>query len=342
MSQTTLARIQEETAPAVSVGFDTLKGFEAMQRMANLFSASSIVPEVYRSKGEKDYTSRGNCVIALDMALRMGANPLMVMQNLYVVHGRPAWSAQFLIATLNQSGKFSALRYEFQGKEGQDEWGCRAVATELATKERLVGPLITIGLAKKEGWYGKNGSKWQTMPELMLRYRAAAWFVRAYAPEIAMGLQTVEEARDAVITVEPVHSGEAMTLDDVRPTPGTETPPSEEPAAPEPPQAAPAAESPRAEPEQNKASGKRAAPASGKKEAAPAPADSRTEPHETAATATAGSPQARLSHDPATGEVYGPARTPGALLTCPKTGKQVDEFDCLTKSCHDDCPAFTY
>lgn len=77
--------------------------------MANLFSASSIVPENYRSKGANDYTSKGNCVIALDMALRMGANPLMVMQNLYVVHGRPAWSAQFLIATLNKSGKFSAL-----------------------------------------------------------------------------------------------------------------------------------------------------------------------------------------------------------------------------------------
>ena len=215
MSQTTLARIQGEDAPAaaVSVGFGTLTGFEAMQRMANLFGRSSIVPDTYRSKGDKDYTSMGNCVIALDMALRMGANPLMVMQNLYVVHGRPAWSAQFLIATLNQSGKFSALRYEFQGKEGTDEWGCRAVTTELATGERLTGPLITIGLAKKEGWYGKNGSKWQTMPELMLRYRAAAWFVRAYAPEIAMGLQTVEEVRDQVINVDAAAPGDTLTLD---------------------------------------------------------------------------------------------------------------------------------
>lgn len=261
MSQaTTLAKIQEDITPAVNVGFDTLKGFEAMQRMANLFSASSIVPEIYRSKGDKDYTSRGNCVIALDMALRMGANPLMVMQNLYVVHGRPAWSAQFLIATLNQSGKFSALRYEFQGKEGQDDWGCRAVATELATKERLVGPLITISLSKKEGWYGKNGSKWQSMPELMLRYRAASWFVRAYAPEIAMGLQTVEEVRDAVITVEPVHSDEDMTLDNVKSRPKMEPPAQEEQGAPETPQTAPATEAHRADPDQTRASGKRSGP----------------------------------------------------------------------------------
>ena len=197
---TNIAALRQNAAPQETVvcGFDTVAGFEAIQRMANLFSASSIVPDTYRSKGQNDYTSKGNCVIALDMALRMGANPLMVMQNLYVVHGRPAWSAQFLIATLNKSGKFSALRYAFQGTEGTDGWGCRACATELSTGEKLQGPLITIGLAKKEGWYGKTGSKWQSMPELMLQYRAAAWFVRSYAPEIAMGLRTAEEELDTI------------------------------------------------------------------------------------------------------------------------------------------------
>lgn len=197
---TSLAALRQGNAPQENVvcGFDTVAGFEAIQRMANLFSASSIVPDTYRSKGQNDYTSKGNCVIALDMALRMGANPLMVMQNLYIVHGRPAWSAQFLIAMLNKSGKFSALRYTFQGTEGKDDWGCRACATELSTGEKLQGPLITIGLAKKEGWYGKSGSKWQTMPELMLQYRAAAWFVRSYAPEIALGLKTAEEMLDTI------------------------------------------------------------------------------------------------------------------------------------------------
>ena len=161
--------------PDAKAGFDTAAGFDLIQRTAKLFAASDIVPKQFLG-------NLANCVIAVDMALRMGANPLMVMQNLYVVYNRPAWSAQFLIATMNQSGRFSAIRYEFQGKEGTDDWGCRAVATELATNEKLTGPLITIGLAKKEKWYTKDGSKWQTMPELMLRYRAASWFVRAYAP----------------------------------------------------------------------------------------------------------------------------------------------------------------
>ena len=80
----------------------TVYGFEAMQRNAKLFSGSSIVPQQYRG-----VCNLGNCFIASDMAIRMGANPLMVMQNLYIVHGNPAWSAQFLIAAFNRSGCFS-------------------------------------------------------------------------------------------------------------------------------------------------------------------------------------------------------------------------------------------
>jgi len=53
-------------------------------------------------------------------------------------------------------------------------------------------------MAAAEGWATKAGSKWKTMPELMLRYRAAAFFGRLYAPDILMGMQTAEEAVDVV------------------------------------------------------------------------------------------------------------------------------------------------
>lgn len=215
MTQTTsLAALKAPAAPeAVRVGFETIAGFEALQRMALMFTRSSIVPRSFSGEGNV-----GNAVIAMDMALRMHANPLMVMQNLYVVHGSPAWSAKFMIATLNQSGRFSALRYVFQGQEGTDTWGCRACATELATGERLEGPLVTIGLARKEGWFNKPGSKWHTMPEQMLRYRAAAWFVNVYAPEIAMGLRTAEEEQDAVDYVRQADGSFAPAAEEPTPT----------------------------------------------------------------------------------------------------------------------------
>ena len=191
------------TTPSnISVGLTDSQSFELAQRVAKCFSMSSLVPKDYQG-------NLPNCVIALNMAHRMGADPMMIMQNLVVIHGRPSWSAQFLIATFNKNGAFSSIRYEFSGTEGQDDWGCRAKATELSTGELLTGPLVTIALAKKEGWYQKGGSKWQTMPEQMLRYRAAAWFVRTIAPEIAMGLQTAEEMRD---TYETERDGETYTV----------------------------------------------------------------------------------------------------------------------------------
>ncbi len=168
-----------------------LKRFEVLQRMGKMYSMASIVP--------KDYVNNvSNCAIALDMAMRMKANPLMVMQNLYMVHGNPGWSAKFLISTINTCGRFTPLRYEDNGLQG-DEYGWRCYAYEKADKdktERLNGPWVTWKMVKDEGWFGKPGSKWKTMPEVMFHYRAAAFWQRMYAPEISMGFSTAEELRD--------------------------------------------------------------------------------------------------------------------------------------------------
>ncbi len=195
MSETRLDTVKEDKS--VVPGFGSLQSFELAQRAAKLLCQSSLVPKEYQG-------NLPNCVIALNMATRMNADPLMVMQNLYIVHGRPGWSSQFLISTFNTSGRFSALRYDWLGKEGTDGYGCRAWAIEKVTGEKLTGSTVTIRLAKKEGWYSKkdrNGneiSKWQTMPQQMLMYRAASWFIRAYAPELAMGMHTADEIQDAI------------------------------------------------------------------------------------------------------------------------------------------------
>lgn len=186
---TPLGKLGVTAMQNIEVSLTTLQGFELSQRAAKLLASSSLVP--------KDYQGNiSNCVIALNMAQRIGADPLMVMQNLVIVHNRPTWSAQFLIATFNGCGKFTAIRYEFFGNKNTDEYGCRAYATEKATGEKLVGSDVTIGIAKAEQWYGRNGSKWKTMPQQMLQYRAASWFIRAIAPELSMGLHTTEEIRD--------------------------------------------------------------------------------------------------------------------------------------------------
>lgn len=193
--------VQESRELMLNPVYQQVKTFEVQQRMANMYVTSTIVPDTYRG-------NLGNCVIAIDMAQRMKANPLMVMQNLYVVHGNPAWSAKFLISCINTSGRFAPLRYEWKGEKGKKDYGCRAYTferTDRDHKEPLYGAWITMEMAEKEGWTKKSGSKWLTMPDQMLIYRAAAFWSRAYAPEISMGFLTKEEAEEAAYEmVEPV------------------------------------------------------------------------------------------------------------------------------------------
>jgi len=177
--------------------FGSVSHFEVAQRMARALCSSQMVPDNYR--GEQNL---GSCLIALEMANRIGANVMSVCQNLYIVHGKPAWSSQFLIACVNASGKFSPLRYTMTGSANSDTHGCIAWATD-KSGERLESPEVTIGIAKAEGWFQKNGSKWKTMPDLMLRYRAATLFARLYAPELTMGIRTDDEVLD-IVEVAPV------------------------------------------------------------------------------------------------------------------------------------------
>jgi hypothetical protein len=219
---TTLAELQKSSAVAqrqssqVSMSFFNMDGFELMQRIAKAFAASDLVPKQYQG-------NLPNCMIALDMAQRIGANPLQVMQNLYVVHGTPGWSSKFLIATVNTCGRFSTMRYEWKGEPGEEGFGCRAWAIEKATGERLDGIWVTWKMVNAEGWANKNGSKWRTMEDQMFIYRAASFWQRAYAPELGMGLQTEEELQDVYDARKDSGGAYAVDLDDLR---------NREPAAP--------------------------------------------------------------------------------------------------------------
>lgn len=249
----------------VEASFNTYRGFQAMSHMAESLANSTIIPEAFRNtimvkdgwdstnkkwkfKPESNPNGVSNCIIALNMAQRLGADPMMIMQNLYLVDGRPSWSSQFIIAAINSSGRYSPLRFDITGGDEEveipyavTEWvysqetrkkepvesnqvarvknyKCVAWVVEKATGERLESTPITMEMAVKEGWYQKNGSKWQSMPEQMLRYRAASFFGRIYAPDLLMGLRTQEEELDSMIdiTPEPTPQEEPTTLTNIQ------------------------------------------------------------------------------------------------------------------------------
>lgn len=169
--------------------FSGIRAFEDAQRIAKALASSTLIPPQFQ--GQQGFA---NCLVALEIAGRMNISPFLCMQHLHVIHGRPSWSSAFIIAMVNGCGRFTPLRFEVSG-EG-DSLACYAVATDIKTQQELKGPTITMTMAKKEGWATKSGSKWITMPELMIRYRAAAFWGRLFAGDLLVGLQTQEEVID--------------------------------------------------------------------------------------------------------------------------------------------------
>lgn len=192
--------VQEQRELLSNPIIQEVKKFEMQQRMANMYATSTIVPDTFKK-------NIGNCVIAIDMAMRMGANTLAVMQNLNIVYGRPSWSAKFLVACINRCGRFTELEYEKVGDDAsKKDYKCRAFAyskNDVNKEHPLYGTWITWAMVDGEGWSKKNGSKWMTMPEQMFMYRAASFWSSAYAPDISLGFPTTDEVMDgAVIDVE--------------------------------------------------------------------------------------------------------------------------------------------
>lgn len=210
-------------APVVFNFFDN-EQFATMQRICTMLASSELVPDMYKitEKNPKE-KAIANCMIAVETAQRIGASPLMVMQNLVIIYGRPSWSSKFLVATVNTCGRFEQLKYtvKSEGKVGKiettesyweggqkktrkvtfdgsnlDNQVCIAYAKEKSTGEVLESSPVSIKMAIEEGWYTKNGSKWVTMPKKMLMYRAASFWTNEHAPELSMGMRTVEENED--------------------------------------------------------------------------------------------------------------------------------------------------
>ena len=241
--------------PSTQTGFNFFDPvqFDTMQRVCSFFASSDLVPDNYKAQlkpipaGADENTiaaikagntaiktkAIANCMIAVEVASRIGASPLMVMQNMAVIYGRPSWSSKFLIATVNSCGRFEPLQFrftdkgalgvvdytdyiynpqtrrkdaitkQFDGKKIHDI-ECVAYTTKRGSDGVLESSPVSVRLAVQEGWYTKSGSKWQTMTKQMLMYRAASMWTNAYAPELSMGMRTVEEQQDIYTEYEDV------------------------------------------------------------------------------------------------------------------------------------------
>ena len=204
MSETAIVQQEQEitnvavpTQTAMNVWQDK-EAFDQVARVAGMLAKSKIVPESFQNRPE-------DCFIAVELASRMNTSPIFIMQNLYVVKGKPSWAGQACMAMIMSCGKFRNVHHVYTGQKGTDSRGCYVEAERISNGETVTGTEVTMSMVKAEGWI--SNSKWKTMPEQMLGYRAASFFARMYCPEAMMGLQTTEEIYDtAPVVVKPVQN----------------------------------------------------------------------------------------------------------------------------------------
>lgn len=175
--------------------------FEMMQRAAKLFASSKLVPAHFQGDVASTF-------VACHMAYNLKVDPMMLMQNCYVVHGRPALEGKLVIALANSRGPYpGGLKFAYSGEGDSRSCTCSGVRSD----GEIDTSTVDVAMAKKAGWW-KN-QLWQTFTDQFLAYRSATFLIRKHCPEVLMGLNTVDEQRDIsgpAVTVVPRRSAEQL------------------------------------------------------------------------------------------------------------------------------------
>ena len=170
------------TAPVIN----TMNNYKDNWNMAVQLSKSDLVPDTFKNKPE-------NCVIALGIAQQTNLPPYTIMNNLNIVRGRASFSGSFCKTLIERTGKYLSLDIKYVGEKGKDTFGAYMEAIR-KDGSIIKGPTVTIATAKTEGW--TKNSKWISLPELMLSYRATSFFARVYEPSALNGVYTTDELED--------------------------------------------------------------------------------------------------------------------------------------------------
>jgi hypothetical protein len=166
--------------------FDTAR-FNQGWRVAQAFASSKMVPVHFQG-------NTAGVFVVLHMATRMELDPFMVLQNMYMVHGKPGMETKLALALVNTRGPFTnPIAWEFDNEENPKK--CTAFGFLKTTGERR-SYTLEWDTVVKEKWLDKDGSKWKTLPKLMFMYRSAIFLIRTVCPEVILGLSTFDELQD--------------------------------------------------------------------------------------------------------------------------------------------------
>lgn len=220
--------LQEKNGASASSLILIGDAFDRMEKLAELMaSGKSTIPDHLRNKGD--------CMAIIMQSMQWRMNPLAVAQKTHVVSGKLGYEAQLVAAVINSSGVVrDRFRFEFfgpweriigkfeirRGDKGEyrvpgwklvDEEGV-GVVVSATIKGESEPRHLELFLAQARV---RNSGLWADDPKQQLCYLAQKKWARLYAPDVIMGVYSVDEFEQP----EPIDMGPIQRSED-QPKPG--------------------------------------------------------------------------------------------------------------------------
>jgi len=193
----------DDIHPADPLFLTNPENTKQLGELARTFSQSALIPKQFQGKPS-------DCFVGLCLAFTLRKDLVTLFSNLHIINGKPGLSAQLTMALADERGPFDApMCYEEEGADGDfKDYRVRAVSS-IDGKE-VKGTWVSMKMARLEGW--TKNKKYESMPQHMLRFRAATFMIREYAPGVLFGMTTRDELIDMKYAAAP-EGADAATIE---------------------------------------------------------------------------------------------------------------------------------
>lgn len=172
----------------------TLKG---KYEMAGVLARSGLIP--------KGLDTAEKVFVALQWGHELQLSPMVAVNNIAVINGKPTLSADIMSAVVKRSPEYGGVEWI---KNSDTEAECKITRILPNGKTETVTSRFSIEDAKKAGLTNKQ--IWQQYPRRMLKHRCLSYGLKDLFPDILAGLYTPEEMES---TIEPAQQTETAPME---------------------------------------------------------------------------------------------------------------------------------
>ncbi len=155
--------------------------------MAKYFAQSDLMPGGLKSPAQ--------VLVALQMGHELGLAPMIALNNIAVINGRPSLSSAIMEAIARNHKDFVGIKITPSG-EGKER-ACEVVIRRRVGEniESFTG-FYNLAMATEAGLYPGKKDNWDKYPERMLKARASGYASRDAFPDALAGMVSYDEAEE--------------------------------------------------------------------------------------------------------------------------------------------------